>query len=248
MTVGLLDGKVAMITGAGSLRGQGAAEARLFAREGARLVVVTDLPSSEGKTVAEELGSVGRFVPLDVTDAGAWRTVVAEVVRSEGRIDVLVNNAGIWLAKGLLDTDPAEYRRVVDVNQMGVFLGMWAVAPVMRDQRAGAIVNACSTAGLKGGGMPHAYAASKWAVRGMTRAAAWELAPHGVRVNCVCPGVIDTPMIEGGEETLRKLALMIPSGRVGRPEEVASVVAFLASDAAAYVSGAEVTVDAAFTA
>lgn len=246
--MGRLQDKVAVITGAGSALGQGAAEARLFAAEGMRLVVVADLPASEGKEVAATLGPVGRFWPLDVTDADAWSSMVDRVRSEAGAIDVLVNNAGVWLDKGVVETTPQEFRRVVEINQTGVFLGMHAVAPVMREQASGAIVNICSTAGLKGAGMPHAYAASKWAVRGMTLQVAWELAPHGIRVNGICPGVIDTPMIEGGQATLDRLAALIPTGRVGRPEEVAEVVAFLVSDAASYVSGAIVTVDAAFTA
>ncbi len=248
VSMGRLQDKVAVITGAGSALGQGAAEARLFAAEGMRLVVVADLPASEGKEVAATLGPVGRFWPLDVTDADAWSSMVDRVRSEAGAIDVLVNNAGVWLDKGVVETTPQEFRRVVEINQTGVFLGMHAVAPVMREQASGAIVNICSTAGLKGAGMPHAYAASKWAVRGMTLQAAWELAPHGIRVNGICPGVIDTPMIEGGQATLDRLAALIPTGRVGRPEEVAEVVAFLVSDAASYVSGAIVTVDAAFTA
>lgn len=246
--MGALEGKVAVVTGAGSPRGQGAAEARMFASEGADVVVVADLASSRGEEVAAGLAGVGRFLALDVTDAGGWRALVDAVTRDHGRIDVLVNNAGIWLAKGVLETSPEEYRKVVEVNQTGVFLGMWATAPVMRDAQSGSIVNISSNAGLRGGGMPHAYAASKWAVRGMSRAAAWELAPFGVRVNAVCPGVINTPMIEGGQEVLDRLASIAPSGRIGSPEEVARLVTFLASDASSYISGAEIAIDAAFTA
>ncbi|HVB70470.1 MAG TPA: glucose 1-dehydrogenase [Acidimicrobiales bacterium] len=243
--MGLLDGKVAIITGAGS--GQGAAEARMFAREGAALVVVADLSTSQGEQVAAELQGVGRFVALDVCDAGGWRELVDRTVSDSGGVDVLVNNAGIWLSKGVLETSPEEFRHVVEVNQTGVFLGMWAVAPVMRDAGHGSIVNISSNAGLRGGGMPQAYAASKWAVRGMSRSAAWELAPFGVRVNAVCPGFIATPMIEGGDKTLAHLASISRSGRVGTPEEVARLVTFLASDQSSYISGAEVAIDDAYT-
>ncbi len=246
--MGLLEGKVAIITGAGSRRGQGAAEAAMFAAEGAQAVVVADLASSDGREVAGQLAGVGRFHELDVTDADGWQQLAAHVLSEFGRIDCLVNNAGIWLAKGVLETSPEEYRRVIEVNQTGAFLGMWAVAPHMRAAGRGSIVNISSNAGLRGGGMPHAYAASKWAVRGMSRAAAWELAPFGIRVNAVCPGVIDTPMIEGGSEVLEHLASICPAGRVGTPEEVARLVTFLASDASSFVSGAEVAIDAAFTA
>ncbi len=246
--MGSLDGKVAIITGAGSRRGQGAAEALLFASEGAEVVIIADLPSSEGEVVAKELGKAGRFCPLDVRDAAGWQDLVTNLAGEYGRIDCLVNNAGVWSAKDVFELTPEEYRDVIEVNQTGVFLGMWAVAPVMRDARRGTIVNISSNAGLRGGGMPLAYAASKWAVRGMSRAAAWELAPYGVRVNAVCPGFIDTPMIEGGQEVLDHLASISPSGRVGTPEEIARLVAFLASDASSYVSGAEIAADAAFTA
>jgi 3alpha(or 20beta)-hydroxysteroid dehydrogenase len=246
--MGALDGKVAVITGAGSALGQGGAEARMFAMEGASAVVVADLASSEGEEVAAGLGLVGRFIALDVTEAEGWRALVETVIRDCGHIDVLVNNAGIWLAKGVLETSPEEYRRVIEVNQTGVFLGMWATAPEMCKAERGSIVNISSNAGLRGGGMPHAYAASKWAVRGMSRAAAWELAPFGVRVNAVCPGVIATPMIGGGQEVLDHLASISPSGRVGSPEEVARLVTFLASDASSYISGAEIAIDDAFTA
>jgi 3alpha(or 20beta)-hydroxysteroid dehydrogenase len=248
LNMNALEGKVAILTGAGSRRGQGAAEALMFAKEGAEAVVVADLAASAGEQVAGDLGAAGRFVALDVTSAEQWRALVTTVLAEFGRIDVLVNNAGIWLAKGVIETTPEEFRRVIEVNQTGVFLGMWAVAPAMRDAGRGSIVNISSNSGLRGGGMPHAYAASKWAVRGMSRAAAWELAPFGIRVNAVCPGVIDTPMIEGGQAVLDHLASMSPAGRVGTPEEVARLVTFLASDASSYVSGAEIAIDAAFTA
>jgi 3alpha(or 20beta)-hydroxysteroid dehydrogenase len=247
MTMGVLDGKVALITGAGSRGGQGEAEARLFAEEGA-FVIVTDLVESAGSEIAAEIGSQAVFIPLDVRDADAWRSAANIIVKRHGRIDILINNAGVWLGKPLLETSPEEFRSVVETNQTGVFLGMSVIAPIMKELGTGSIVNTCSTAGLKGGGMPLAYAASKWAVRGMTRAAAWELAPFGIRVNAVCPGVIDTPMIEGGKEVLDYLATLIPSGKIGTPQEVARLVLFLAGDASSYVSGAEITVDSAFTA
>lgn len=246
--MGMLDGKVAVITGAGSPRGQGAAEARAFALEGAAGIIVADLPGTDGQQVAREVGSVARFYPLDVTDEGQWASLVEAARAQYGQIDVLVNNAGIWLSKTIFDTTPDDYRRVVEVNQTGVFLGMRAVTPLMREAGSGSIINISSNAGLRGAGMPHAYAASKWAVRGMSRAAAWELAPYGIRVNAVCPGVIDTPMIEGGQETLEKLARMAPSGQVGLPRDVAGLVTYLASDVSGYVSGAEIAIDGAFTA
>lgn len=246
--MGSLSGKVAIITGAGSARGQGAAEARMFVAAGADMVVIADLETSQGRAVADELGARARFLPLDVTEDAGWLDLADRVNVEEGRIDVLVNNAGVWLDKGVLDTTPEEFRRVIDINQTGVFLGMRAVAPYMKAAGRGSIVNIASNAGLKGGGMPHAYAASKWAVRGMTRAAAWELAPFGIRVNVVCPGVIDTPMIEGGQAVVDRLAQVTRIGRVGRPDEIAELVTFLASDASSYIAGAEIAADAALTA
>lgn len=242
-----LQGKVALITGAGSLGGQGAAEARLFAEEGAR-VIVTDLPNSAGARVAAEIGDRAEFIPLDVTDALQWANLVSYVAEKYGRLDILMNNAGIWLAKGILNTSAEEFRKVVEINQTGVFLGMAAFAPLMKESGSGSIINTSSNAGLKGGGMPLAYAASKWAVLGMTRAAAWELAPFGVRVNAICPGVIDTPMIEGGQEVLDMLVKLIPLGRVGTSEEVARMALFLASDSSGYVTGSEFVIDGAITA
>lgn len=246
--MGILEGKVAIVTGAGSPRGQGAAEARRFVAEGASGVVVADLAKSAGEEVASSLAGRGLFVESDVTDPASWQALVEATLARWGRIDILVNNAGVWYGKGLSETTLEQWERVVAVNQTGVFLGLAAVAPVMVRQGSGAIVNVSSTAGLKGGGMPFAYAASKWAVRGMTRAAAWELAPHGVRVVAICPGFVDTPMIEGGAAEVERLASLTPTGRVASPEEVAALVAFLASDGASYISGTEVAIDGALTA
>ncbi|MBX5469512.1 MAG: glucose 1-dehydrogenase [Thermoleophilaceae bacterium] len=245
--MGRLEGKVALVTGAALERGQGACEARLFAAEGAT-VVLTDVQSEAGRATAAAIGERASYVDLDVTDGDAWATVVGDVVARHGRLDVLVNNAGIWHTGGVLETSPEDYRRVVEINQTGVFLGMRAVAPVMRDQRAGSIVNISSAAGLRGDPRIHAYVASKWAVRGMTKAAAAELAPYNVRVNSVHPGLIQTPMsateFEPGKPDPGR---NIPLGRVGQPEEVAELVCFLASDASAYITGAEIAIDGAVT-
>lgn len=242
-----LQDRVAIITGAGSRGGQGEAEARLFVEAGAR-VVIADLPGSDGAAIAAELGDRGRFVELDVTSEEAWAACVDQVAAHWGHPDILVNNAGVWLAKRLEETSPAEFRRVVEINETGTYLGMAAVVEGMKQRGSGAILNICSVAGMKGGGQPFAYAASKWAVRGMTRVAAHDLAPFGIRVNSISPGVVDTPMIDGGPEVLEELASIIPSGRVADPGEIASVALFLVSDASSYVSGIEVTVDAALTA
>jgi 3alpha(or 20beta)-hydroxysteroid dehydrogenase len=243
--VGRLAGRVALITGAGSPRGQGAAEARLFAAEGAD-VVITDLRDNEGERTAAAIGPQAVYRHLDVTSEAGWTEVVAWALERHGRLDVLVNNAGIWLGKGLEETSLEEYRRVVEINQVGVFLGLRAVVPAMRAAGSGSIVNISSLAGLRGTNMPLAYAASKWAVRGMSRAAAAELAPHGVRVNAVFPGYVDTGMIDAGHE---EIAQRVPLGRrLATPEEIAETVLFLASDASRYVTGAELVVDGAVTA
>lgn len=238
-----LDGKVALISG--GARGQGAAEARLFVARGAR-VVVADVLADEGRAVAAELGDDGAFVELDVTDAGGWDAAVATAVERFGRLDVLVNNAGIVRAGWLDDLAEDDYMAVVRVNQLGTFLGMRAAAPALRAAGSGAIVNVSSIAGLQGvaGAMP--YVASKWAIRGMTKAAAIELGPDGIRVNCVHPGVIDTPMIRNpqfADIDPNDACRGFPIGRVGEPEEVAEMVAFLVSDAASYSTGAEFLVE-----
>ncbi|MFV0252723.1 MAG: SDR family oxidoreductase [Beutenbergiaceae bacterium] len=242
-----LAGNVAIITGAGSRGGQGEAEARLFVEQGAR-VAIADLPGSQGSAIAAELGDQAMFIELDVTSEPGWAACVAAVTGRWSAPDVLINNAGVWLQKDLEETSLAEYERVVAVNQVGTFLGMAAVVPGMRALGGGSIVNICSVAGMKGAGQPFAYAASKWAVRGMTRVAAHDLAADGIRVNSISPGVVDTPMIEGGAPMVAHLAQMVPSGRVAEPVEIAQVALFLASSASSYVSGIEVTADAALTA
>lgn len=238
-----LDGKVALISG--GARGQGAAEARLFVERGAR-VVIGDVLDDDGRTVAADLGRAGAFVHLDVGDASAWDAAVATAVERYGRLDVLVNNAGIVKAGYLDGLDEQDYMAVVRVNQLGTFLGMRAVVPALRAAGGGAIVNISSVAGLQGVAGAMAYVASKWAIRGMTKAAAIELGPDGIRVNCVHPGVIDTPMIRSpqfADIDPNDACRGFPLARVGLPEEVAEMVAFLASDAASYSSGAEFLVD-----
>jgi 3alpha(or 20beta)-hydroxysteroid dehydrogenase len=243
-----LAGKVALVTGAALERGQGACEARLFAQEGAA-VVLADVQDEAGERMSAAIGERARYARLDVTDADAWDALVVDIVARHGRLDVLVNNAGVWHTGGVLETSPADFRRVVEINQTGAFLGLRAAAPVMRDQRGGSIVNISSAAGLRGDARIISYVASKWAVRGMTKAAALELAPFGVRVNSVHPGLIQTPMAASEFEPGKPdPARDIPAGRVGQPEEVAELVCFLASDASAYITGAEIAIDGAVTA
>jgi 3alpha(or 20beta)-hydroxysteroid dehydrogenase len=245
-----LDGKVALITG--GARGQGAAEARLFAAEGAK-VVVTDVLDDVGKATAREVG--GLYLHHDVTHESNWETVVAETLQQYGTLDVLVNNAGIGRMGNLETTPLDDYMAVIRVNQVGVYLGMKAVAEAMKGQRSGSIVNISSIAGMNGFNKRNsiAYTASKWAVRGMTKAAAQELAQFGIRVNSVHPGYIDTPMLRGGrdevdEDMAARVTRRIPLRRIAEAEEVGRLVLFLASDESSYCTGGEFVVDGGVTA
>jgi 3alpha(or 20beta)-hydroxysteroid dehydrogenase len=235
-----LEGKTAIITGAA--RGQGAAEARLFVAEGAN-VVLTDV-NSDGAALATELGSRADFMVHDVADAAAWTTVVAATLAKFSRLDILVNNAGVYRPAPLRDTDQALWDLHYRVNQLGVFLGMRSVVDAMVPSGGGAIVNVSSNAGMKNVGGIFAYATSKWAVRGMSKLAATELAPFKIRVNSIYPGIIDTPMLGANDaERMKMYEAMIPLGRLGSVDEVSRLVAFLASDHASYITGAEITVD-----
>lgn len=243
-----LAGKVAIISGAA--RGQGAAEARLFSREGAK-VVVADVLDSEGKALADELGVEAMYVHLDVTQEEDWVNAVREASNRFGKVDVLVNNAGIVKMGTVVDTPLQDFRDVVEVNQIGVFLGMRAVTPAMLEAGGGSIVNISSVDGIVGVAGMLAYVASKFAVTGMTKVAALELGPQSIRVNSVHPGGVDTPMVTAtglSKEQAEGLFTHLPLGRIGRPEEIAEVAAFLASDAASYCTGSEVVVDGGWTA
>ncbi len=237
-----LEGKVAIITGAA--RGQGAAEARMFAAEGAA-VILTDLLDAEGEAVATSCG--GTYLHHDVTSEDGWQRVVARAVADHGRLDVLVNNAGIFMNRWLTETPLADWEKVIAVNQTGVFLGMKTAAKAMADAgNGGSIINISSVAGLRGGGGSMAYSASKWAVRGMTKVASAELGRYGIRVNSIHPGAIDTPMLQqvpALDANRERVARRIPLGRIAEPEDVARVALFLASDDSAYMSGSELAVD-----
>src|SRR3954469_22412252 len=217
---GRLDGKVAIVTG--GARGQGGAEATLFRAEGAE-VIITDVLRDEGEVLAKEIGA--SFLAHDVRSEEEWAEVVRQTVDRHGRIDVLVNNAGIFQRAKLLDTTLEDYRRIVDVNQIGVFLGMKAVAPAMIAQQGGSIVNISSIAGMVGSPGALAYGASKFAVRGMTKWAAIELARSNIRVNSIHPGMIETDMmteVTGGDAGRHdRFAAAVPLRRPAEPDEVA---------------------------
>ena len=233
-----LTDKVCLITG-GS-RGQGAAEAQLFKAEGGK-VWITDVLDAEGEALAAQLGCHYRH--LDVSDEQQWRDVVQDILDTDGRVDVLVNNAGIFRAHRMIDTPLAEYQQVMDINATGVFLGMREVAPAMIKQGSGSIVNISSLAGLRGAAGSIAYGASKWAVRGMTKAASIELARKGVRVNSIHPGLIETPMADELGVGTDRIANRTPLGRTAQPEEVANMALFLASNESSYSTGSEFIID-----
>jgi 3alpha(or 20beta)-hydroxysteroid dehydrogenase len=231
---------VAIITGAAG--GQGEAEARLFVAQGAR-VMITDV-QDQVEQVAAELGEAAVFLKHDVSDSAAWTQVLAETLRRFGKVDALVNNAAMFNPKPLIETSADDLVRHFNVNQLGVFLGMQALIAPMKAAGAGSIVNISSVSGMRNIPGQFAYAATKWAVRGMTGNAAAELARFGIRVNSVYPGLINTPMLAGNSaETNARFARGVPLGRMADAKEVAEVVAFLASDAASYVNGAEIAVD-----
>lgn len=240
--MGKLDGRVVLITGAA--RGQGAEEARLFAAEGAR-VVVADVLEDLGAQVAKEIGDAARFVRLDVTDEAQW-TAAAEFAEAEfGKLDGLINNAGILRFNKIEKTSLEEYMQVVTVNQVGVFLGLRVCLPRIREAGGGTVVNTASVDGLAGMAYLGSYVSSKFAVRGLTRVAALEAAPS-VRVNCICPGGVQTPMVtefmpldadpDAGYSG-------IPLKRVGTAHEVAKAALFLTSDDSSYCTGADFVLD-----
>jgi len=243
--MGRLDGKVALITG--GARGQGAAEGKRFREEGAA-VYLTDVLVDEGHETATEIGAT--FIEHDVTDSDAWTAIVARIEKEKGRLDVLINNAGIFHMVGMIDTDRGLWDRMIAINQTGVFLGMQTVAATMIRQKSGSIINISSIAGMRGSGGAFAYGASKWAVRGMTKSAAQELSPHGIRVNSIHPGIIETKMVDefsrvGINESIRE---RIPMGHYADASEVANLALFLASDESSYCSGSEFVIDGAMTA
>ncbi len=245
LSMNRLDGKIALITG--GARGQGAAEAELFVEAGAQ-VVITDVLDDEGAATAESLGDACTFFHHDVASEEDWNTVVQAAVVEHGRIDVLVNNAGIFAMGDLSDTPMDLWHKMVAINQTGVFLGMRTVAPVMKENGLGSIINISSIAGMKSAAGAHAYSATKWAVRGMTKSAAVELAPSGVRVNSVHPGIIETEMLnQFGPGMKERMQDRIPLARTASAHEVGQLVQFLASDDSSYCTGQEFVIDGAMT-
>ena len=232
--------KTVLISGAAS--GQGACEARMLTAQGAQ-VIIGDIDEQRGRELAREIGDSARFVRLDVTSESDWQDAI-EVAERIGPLSALVNNAGIFVSSALLDTDTELFERHYRVNQLGCFLGMKSVVPALERSNGGAIVNVASIAALRATPGAIAYSASKWAVRGMSLAAAHELAGRQIRVNCVFPGPIATPMIAfRTPEENRRRAQRVPLGRIGTPEEVARLVLFLISDESSYMTGAEISVD-----
>jgi len=247
--MGRLDGKVALISG-GS-KGQGAAEAKLFAQEGAK-VVLADILDDEGKKVEAEINETdgeAMYLHLDVTSEADWAAAVKAAVDNYGKLDILVNNAGILLRKGVEETSAEEWDRIQDVNSKGVFLGVKAAIPAMREAGGGSIVNISSIAGLRGS-TSTAYGASKGLVRLLTKSTAVQYGPEGIRCNSVHPGIIETDMTEemldsaGREQWLTRTPLRI----IANAHDVALGVLYLASDESRYVTGSELVIDGGITA
>jgi len=243
-----LEGKVALISG--GARGMGAAEARLFAKEGAK-VVMGDVLEAEGKQVEAEINETGGealFISMDVAKEDDWQRAIDATVARFGKLNVLVNNAGIVDRSSLEETSEEIWDRVMDVNAKGVFLGTKMVIPEMRKAGGGSIINISSISGMVSVGYP-AYNASKGAVRVFTKNVAVEYAKENIRVNSIHPGAIWTPMsLYHTTRTREERARTIPMGRVGEPEEVAYGVLFLASDESSYMTGSELVIDGGVTA
>jgi 3alpha(or 20beta)-hydroxysteroid dehydrogenase len=235
-STGRVEGKVAIVTG-GS-RGMGAAHVRTLVAEGAR-VVIADVLDEPGAALAAELPEATRYIHLDVTDEAEWDRVVAFAVKEFGTVDILVNNAGISKTFPLIDFPMDAWNAVIAVNLTGSFLGMRAVAPVMTAAGRGSIINVSSIEGIQAVAEHHAYVASKFAIRGITKSAAIELGASGIRVNSIHPGLIETPMTEGMDASIMQIALQ----RAAQPSEVSNLVLFLASEDSSYSTGSEFVID-----
>lgn len=240
-----LSGKVAIITG--GARGMGESHVRRFVEEGAK-VVFTDINEEVGEKLASELGDNTLFVKHDVTDEAGWQEVIEKAEAAFGPVNVLVNNAGISMSKSIFDMSVEDYKKIIDINQVSVFLGIKAVLPSMQKTEGGSIVNISSMNGIVGGAV--GYTDSKFAVRGMTKAAALQVGHLGIRVNSVHPGVIETPMVTEGDavEQIKEFAKQIPMRRMAQSEEVTNMVLFLASSESSYSTGSEFIIDGGLTA
>ena len=246
--MGRLDGKTCVVTGAA--RGMGEATARLFADEGAK-VVLCDVLEEDGARVAEEIGDAAVFVKHDVTSDEDWANVAALAKDKFGRIDALINNAGVVHFTPIEALSADDAQRVIGVNTIGPMLGAKHIAPVMKQNGGGSIVNISSVDGLRGCNGLTIYTASKWALRGLTKSLAYELGRSGIRVNSVHPGGVDTPMGNAANlppEQLNASFVRVPLGRIGKPIEIANASLFLASDESSYMSGAELAVDGGWSA
>lgn len=234
--MGRVDDKVAIITG--GAQGMGAADARMLVAEGAN-VVIGDILDEPGRALADELGDAARYVHLDVSDEEQWQAAVDTAVAEFGKVNVLVNNAGIVEVAPLKSLDVDKWNRVLAVNLTGAMLGIKAVLGPMKDAGGGSIINVSSIEGMRGASWVHSYVASKWGLRGLTKSAALELASDNIRVNSLHPGFIRTPMTEHFPDDM----VGTPLGRPGKPEEVATFVVFLASDESSFSTGSEFVVD-----
>lgn len=243
--MGKLQDKVVVITG--GAQGMGELHAKKAIAEGAK-VVITDINDELGQKTANSLGDDVLFIKHDVSKEADWNHVIQEVMNKWNRIDVLVNNAGITYNKTIDQISLEDYMKIVNINQISVFLGIKTVSKIMKSQKQGSIINISSINGLVGGAI--GYTDTKFAVRGMTKAAAKELSPFNIRVNSVHPGVIKTAMLEQEDvkEAVKEFEKTIPMRRVAQPEEVSNLVCFLASDDASYSTGSEFVIDGGITA